>query len=287
MRALWLLAAIAMLWGINWPMMKLALADLGVWQFRALCVSAGLFWMTLYSLAKKLPFGIARAHWGRLFACAMTNNVGWNILAAAGLARLPSGRAALIAYSMPLWVVILSRFLLKEKIAWSRWCAIAIGMAGILLLLVDEIEVLKRAPLGAVFMLGSGFVWAFGVVLTKGFPREIPTTVLVAWQMLLGGIPIVLGAVFFMPGPWLPQHPGPWLGLLFNLTLVFGFCHFAWNEIVRSLPGNVSGITSLSVPVIGVLSGMVMLGEAPRAMDWLALGMLCAAVAIVLFYKPK
>ncbi len=286
-RALWLLASIAVLWGINWPMMKLAMNELGIWQFRSLCIASAIFWMTAYCVVKRFSFIIASAHWPRLIACALANTTAWNVLAAAGIARLPSGRAALIAYSMPLWVVLLSHFVLKEKITTSRWLAIAIGMFGIALLLYDEIEVLKNAPLGAMFMAAAGFIWAFGIVLTKGFPKEVPTGVLVLWQTLLGGFPIVIGGVFFFSGNWMPTTSGAWMGLLFNMTIVFGFCHLAWNEIVRTLPANVTGITSLSVPVIGVLSGMWMLGEVPRMLDWLALGLLCAAVAMVLYWNPK
>jgi drug/metabolite transporter (DMT)-like permease len=268
-------------------MMKLAMGELGVWQFRSLCVLAGVVWLGLYSVARKFPLAIDRAHWPRLIACALANTTAWNVLAAAGIARLPSGRAALIAYSMPLWVVLLSRFLLKERVTFSRWLAVSIGMSGIGLLLFDEVEILKRAPLGAFFMLAAGFIWAFGVVLTKDFSKDVPTAVLVFWQTAIGGIPILAGALFYFSGIWLPRGSGAWMGLLFNMTVVFGYCHLAWNEVVRTLPANVTGITSLSVPVIGVLSGMVMLGERPRALDWTALGLLCASVAIVLYWKPK
>jgi drug/metabolite transporter (DMT)-like permease len=281
--ALVLLASIAVLWGINWPMMKLAMNELGVWQFRAMCILAAVFWLSAYCLFRKFPFAVPREHWPRLLACALANTTAWNVLAAAGIARLPSGRAAVIAYSMPLWVVLLSRFLLKEEVSRSRWFAITLGMFGIALLLFDEIEILKRAPLGAVFMLLAGFIWAFGIVLTKNFPKSVPTGVLVFWQSLLGGVPILLGALLVFDGKWLPSSAGAWTGLLFNLTIVFGYCHLAWNEIVRTLPANVTGITSLSVPVIGVLSGMAMLGETPRALDWTALGLLVLAVAIVLY----
>jgi drug/metabolite transporter (DMT)-like permease len=285
-RALWLLAAIAILWGLNWPMMKLALREIGVWQFRTMCVLAGLFWMGGTIAFKKLSLHIPRAQYGRVFICSLGNVLGWNILAAAGLARLPSGRASLLAYSMPLWTVLLSWLILKEKLPASRWFAIALGMSGIGLLLFDEIEVLKNAPLGASLMLASGVVWAFGIVFTKGFPKDIPSQTLVFWQGIVGGLPILIGAIYY-GGAWLPASAGAWMGLLFNLTIVFGFCHFAWNEIVRMLPGSVSGVTSLSVPVIGVLSGMWMLGETPRTLDWIALAMLCGAVAMVLYVKPR
>ncbi len=284
-RSLWLLAAIAILWGVNWPMMKMALREMGVWQFRGLCVLAGAFWLGGYCLLKNVSFHIPRKHHNRLFICAMCNVLGWNILAAYGLAQLPSGRAALIAYSMPLWVVMLSRFVLRERIWASRWIAIAVGMGGIVLLLWDELEVLQRAPYGTLMMLAAGFVWALGVVFTKGFPRLLPTQSLVFWQMVIGGVPTLIGA-FFIAGDWLPRNASAYFGLIFNLTIVFGFCHFAWNELVRTLPANITGITSLSVPVIGVLSGLLLLGEVPRTYDWIALAMLCAAVALVVFYEP-
>lgn len=65
---------------------------------------------------------------------------------------------------------------------------------------------------------------------------------------------------------------------------MFGCCWFAWNELVRVLPALVSSISSLAVPIVSFASGMLVLGETPRAFDYVALLAIVAAVGLVL--KP-
>jgi drug/metabolite transporter (DMT)-like permease len=286
-RELYLFIAVALLWGVNWPMMKLALSELDFWVFRTWCISAGLIWFLVYLLKTKTSFAIPRAYWPRLIVCALCNVAGWNLLSASGLSMLPSGRAGILAYTMPLWVVLLSRFLLNDTLTKARIAAISIGMLGIALLLVDEFHALKAAPIGALLMVASGLVWAFGIILTKGFPRSIPTTTITFWSFVLGGWPIILGALLTPHATWFPSGTSVWAGLLYNVVIVFGFCWFAWNELVRSLPAQVTGISSLAVPVIGFVSGMLILGEQPRTFDYVALLAIVVAVSMVLLPPRK
>ncbi len=284
-RELWLFVAVVILWGVNWPMMKMTLAELDFWVFRTYCLAAGLFWFVGYNLKAGITLRLPRQYWGRMLICALCNVAGWNILSAAGLNMLPSGRAGILAYTMPLWVVLLSRFMMNEALTKLRLTAITLGMAGIALLLVDEFQTLKTAPVGALLMVGAGLVWAIGIVLFKAFPKEIPTTTLMIWSFAFGGWPIVLGLIAFGHGPWLPVASSAWAGLLFNVVIVFGFCWFAWNELVRALPAQVTGISSLAVPIVGFGSGMLLLGEKPRPFDYVALLAIVAAVSLVL--KPQ
>jgi drug/metabolite transporter (DMT)-like permease len=286
-RELYLFIAVVLLWGINWPMMKMALAELDFWMFRTWCIAAGFSWFLAYNLKTKTPFMIPRKYWGRMFICAMCNVAGWNILSASGLSMLPSGRAGLLAYTMPLWVVLLSRPFLGEALTLRRVAAITLGMSGVALLLIDEFTALKAAPVGALLMIASGFVWAFGIVLTKGFPKTIPTSTMMIWSFVLGGWPILLGAAFTSHSAWLPTAPSAWAGLLFNVIVVFGFCWFAWNELVRALPAQVTGISSLLVPIVGFGSGMLILGEQPRTFDYVALAAIVMAVTMVLVPPRK
>lgn len=281
-RELSLFIAVVLLWGVNWPMMKMALAELDFWVFRTWCIVAGIVWFLGYHLKTGVSLAIPREHWWRLAVCAMCNVAGWNLLSASGLSLLPSGRAGILAYTMPLWVVLLSRFLLNDVLTKSRIAAIAIGMLGIALLLVDEFNALRSAPVGALLMVSSGFVWAFGIILTKGFPRSVPTTSITLWSFIIGGWPIVLGAIALPHNAWLPVSASAWAGLLYNVVIVFGFCWFAWNELVRSLPAQVTGISSLAVPVVGFVSGMLILGERPRTFDYVALLAIVVAVTMVL-----
>ena len=88
-RELGLFIAVVILWGVNWPMMKMALAELDFWVFRTYCIAAGIVWFVGYNLTAGITLVLPREHWGRMLICALCNVAGWNIFSAAGLALLP------------------------------------------------------------------------------------------------------------------------------------------------------------------------------------------------------
>ncbi|HWQ39577.1 MAG TPA: DMT family transporter [Burkholderiales bacterium] len=282
-RSLWaLLALLTLAWGLNWPMMKLALAELPVWTFRGACVAAGSIGLFAIARTGGLPLRIARHQRWRVAVTAFFNITLWNVLIGYGLTLLPSGRAAILAYTMPLWTVLLSICALNEPLTTRRIAGLALGLAGLALLLGTELAVLRAAPVGALLVLGAAVSWAIGTVLMKRYPTDLPTTAFVAWQLAIGGLPIVLGALVLDWGAWRPISVGPTIGLLYNMFVAFIFCHWAWFKIATSAPAGVASLSTMMIPVVGVFSGMLVLGEQPKWPEFAALGLVLLALATVL-----
>lgn len=282
-RSLWaLLALLTLAWGLNWPMMKLALAELPVWTFRGACVAAGSIGLFAIARAGGLPLRLARHQRWRVAATAFFNITLWNVLIGYGLTLLPSGRSAILAYTMPLWTVLLSVYALNERLTTRRIAGLALGLAGLALLLGTEFAVLRAAPVGALLVLGAAVSWAIGTVLMKRYPTDLPTTSFVAWQLAIGGLPIVLGALVLDWGTWRPISVGPTIGLLYNMFVAFIFCHWAWFKIATSAPAGVASLSTMMIPVVGVFSGMLVLGEQPKWPEFAALGLVLLALATVL-----
>jgi drug/metabolite transporter (DMT)-like permease len=110
----------------------------------------------------------------------------------------------------------------------------------------------------------------------------VSTTALTAWQLLIGGLPIMLGALVFDWGTWRPIGPAATVGLVYNMTFVFIFCYWAWFKIATTAPPGVSSLSTLMIPVVGVFSGIWLLGESPRWQENVALGLVIASLATVL-----
>lgn len=279
---LWVLVALTLGWGFNWPMIKLALTELPVFSFRSVCLlggAAGLFAIAAYA---RLPLRLPRGQCGRLLLIASFNVTLWNLCIAFGIGYMPSGRAAILAYTMPLWSVPLSAWLLRERITARRLLGVALGMGAMLLLLSDELRAVQAAPKGTLLILAGAVSWATGTVLLKRYPIDLPVTSLTAWQLLLGGIPIYAGALAFDLPALQPLTPGPALALAYNVVVAFVFCHWAWFKIVTSVPVGVSSVSSLMTPVVGVFSGMLVLSEVPHWQDYAALALVLAALATVM-----
>jgi drug/metabolite transporter (DMT)-like permease len=228
-----------------------------------------------------------RDQWGRLALTALFNVTLWNVLIAYGLTLLPAGRSVILAYTMPLWVVLMSSFTLGERLTPRRVLGITLGMGGMLLLIVRELGALRAAPLGAALVIAAALSWAVGTILLKRYPTRMPTTSFTGWQLLIGGVPIVLGALLLDQQRWHPLSAQAAFAFAYNVVVAFVLCYWAWYKLVATASAIVSAIGSLLIPVVGVFSSMLVLGERPSLAEYLALALVIAALATVLLPGPR
>jgi drug/metabolite transporter (DMT)-like permease len=281
---IWVLVALTLAWGFNWPMIKLSIAGMAPMHFRTLCLVAGAAVLFSMAASRGLPWRVPRSEWRRLAIISIINITVWNVLSVYGVALMASGRASILGYTMPMWTVLLGTWVLGEPFTRRRAVGVVLGMAGMLLLLGAELQAVGRAPAGALFMIGAAVGWAIAIVLIRKWPTSLPTTSFTGWQMLIGVVPIVLLALFVEEGSFnlFALPPGPMIGVLYNMFIAFGCCYWAFTKIAQSAPAGVSGLSSLMVPVVGVFSGAVVLGETPRWSDYAALVLVVGSLATVL-----
>lgn len=282
-RLWWVLAALTLAWGFNWTALKVALTEVPPWTFRTLCLGLGSGVLFLALRAGGQSLAVPRGQWGRLALLALINITAWNMLIAFGIAMIPSGRAAILAYTMPVWAIPLSMWLLDERLTRRRLAGLALGMAGLALLLVESFAGLGAAPLGSLLVIAAAASWALGTVLQKRLKPAMPLGAYTGWIMLLGGVPILAGTLVFEE-PWTLQGVTLWpaLGVVYNIFVSFAFAHWAWIKIATSVPVSVFSISMLVIPVVGVLSGVVFLGERPALAEIVALVLVLAALATVI-----
>ena len=279
---LFLLAALTLAWGFNWPMMKLALTELPVWSFRTLCIGAGSAGLFAIARAQGLRIRVPDGQWKRLMFSSLFNVTGWNLLIGYGVLMLPSGRSAILAYTMPLWTVMLSALFLHEAFTVRKTAGVVLGMGAVTLLLAAEFTHMRAAPNGALLIIGAALSWATGTVIMKRFPTDLPTTSFVAWQLALGGLPVIAGALLFEWRTWQPISHAAAAGLLYNMLVASLFCHWAWFKIATNAPASIAALSTMMIPVVGVFSGMLVLGEQPQWQEYVALILVMMALATVL-----
>jgi drug/metabolite transporter (DMT)-like permease len=276
-----LLVLVTLGWGFAWPVMKVVLAEVPPLTFRGVCLVIGGGGVLVLAGLGGQPLRIPARHWGRLLAIAACNIVGWNVLVIYGVALLPSGRAALLGYTMPLWSTLLSVWLLGEPLTARRGLSVVLGMCGVAVLLGGGVVGMASAVHGVLLMLGASICWSLGVVLLKRFALPIPTASLTGWMMLAGSVPIVAGAVIHEHDRWHPLTTSAALGLTYSAVVAFMFCYWAWNRLVLMMPVAVSSVSALAIPVLGVVSGLWLLHE-PITWHEVAAGVfILGAIALV------
>lgn len=257
-----LLAALTLLWGTNWPAMKLALREVEPWTFRTVCLLTGGIGLLGLAKANGHSLKIPRGERWPVSLVAVFNITGWHMFSAYGLTLIHAGRAAIIAYTMPLWAVILGRILLREPLTASRISALLLGLAGLAFLIGPEVRSLWQAPLGTLLMLGAAVSWGTGTVLMKAFQWTMPTILLTGWQVMLGAVPVLLGQLLFESFPALATLSlASVVGTAYAALIGVIFCHYAWFRVVQLLPSSIAAIGTLGIPVVGVLSSGLVLRE--------------------------
>jgi len=102
-RDLLLLALLTLFWGFNWPVMKLGVAELPPLLFRTLCLGGGLIVIGSWARARGISLAVPPGAWREIAWLAVPNMIVWHVLAILAIKMLPSGRAAILGYTMPVW----------------------------------------------------------------------------------------------------------------------------------------------------------------------------------------
>lgn len=283
------IALLALVWGCNWPVLKMGVSELAPLTFRALTLPLAALGMLAIAFLAGSEIRIPRAFWPRLCALAFFNITLWNGFVMFGVQQLPAGRSAILAYTMPLWAIALGALVLHEPISRRKVIGLALGAAGMAVLIGEQIVVVRTAPFGVLIILLAAIAWAFGTVLLRKWKPTLPQNAVSGWMLLIGWIPIALVAPLFDPQPLgtvLAQlSPRGWFAVVYNILFAGALANLAWFMLARSLPVAISSLSSLPIPVVGVVSGMILLGERPGLQEWIALALVVGALAIVMLER--
>lgn len=285
-RALLPVAVLTLVWGCNWPILKLGVSELAPLTFRTYTIAlAGLGLLAIAKLGGE-SVAVPRRMWGLVALLALFNITAWNALVLFGLQQMPAGRSAILAYTMPVWATVIAALVLSEPLGKRKAFGLALGMAGMLVLLGDDLANIERRPFAALMILGAAVTWACGTVLLRKHKPAIAQNTLTGWMMIVGWAPIALAAPWF-DAQWLSQIPTlsgtAWFAILYNIFMAGTIAHWAWFTLARTLPVAVSSLSSLPVPVVGVFGGMLVLGERPGWPEWTALALVLAALVAVMW----
>lgn len=278
-----LLAVLTVLWGVNWPIMKLAVTEVPVWTFRGICLfGAGAGFVLICGLAGQ-SFRVPRGQVRPLLIVSFFNVTIWHICSATGLVHLAASRASIIAFTMPLWAALFAVPLLGERPTLYTVGGLVCGLAGMAVLILPQYDSVLADPVGPAVMLIAAMSWATGTVALKYYRFTMPVAVLTGWQLVLGGIPVAIGAMVFDRNFDPSAVSGKaWLATTYAVIVATLFCHWAWFKLVNRFPAVAISIGSLAIPVVGVLASAIGLDE-PVGWDALtALALVLTALFLVL-----
>ena len=271
------LALLALIWGYNWVVMKVAVGYADPFTFAALRnVLAAVTLFAIVALRRRrlgpsVPWG-----WTALFGLFQTSGSGLSVLA---LYVGSAGKTSVLTYTMPFWLLLIAWPVLNERIQGIQWVVVGLALAGLVLVL--EPWNLRGLAAGLLAVAG-GLCWAIASVLFKLIRQryEVDLVPFTAWQALLGSIPLILAAVFTATGA--PVWSTTLVAALFYNVFIAGvICMLTWLYVLHSLPAGTAGLSSLAIPVVGVVAAWIQLGEQPGVLEAVGMGLIVVALAIL------
>ena len=278
-----LLVFLTIVWGINWPMMKLGVTGYPPLGFRALSMWLGLPVLWAVLRLQRVSFVIRRDDWPELAKLSINNMIIWHVLAILAVQALSSGRAAILGYTMPIFSAIYSVVVLGERLRPRHVAGIVAAALGVSLLLWHEFATIAGKPLAAIGMLVAAAVWAVGTQQMRRTTIAAPTLAIVFWMTLSSTLVMTTATVLFERDRWAVPGAVTLAAVGYNAVLIFGLAQPVWLILARALPPIASSMSVMMIPVLGTIIGALWLGEALHWQDGAAIVLVLLAIASVMW----
>ena len=179
-----------------------------------------------------------------------------------GLSLLPLPDAIAISFAGPLFIAALAPLLLGERVGWRRWTAVAIGFAGVLVMVRPTGDVLRLA---ALFPLSAAAIGAFRDIVT----RHISATDTSVSILALSTVAVALSGLITLPMGWTVPTAGD-IGLMALAGLLLGSAHYFMIEAFRLAEAALVAPFKYTSMVWAMIAGILVWGDFPDR--WTLLG---------------
>ena len=286
LRSLGLMAVLTVLWGMNWSVMKIGVTQLPPLWFRSIGLVIGTALLGSILVVRGTSLRIPRGRAGRIAALSLPNIMVWYAVVTVAITMLPAGRAAILGFTMPAWAALIGVLVHREPIDARVAFGVGCAAGGVALLVAGDWRALSGHPLGVGLMLFAALSWAWGTHAYKRADLGMDTLALTFWMMAFACPVLVIASLVLERGAWRVPAGVEWLPILYNAVLVLAVGNLIWFTVARSLPPTTAGLWSMPIPIVGVFSGIVLLGETPGWRDFAALALICVAVVSAMLRDP-
>lgn len=275
-----LLMVTALGWGLNWSVLKFVLQDWPPLFARGTAGLIGALCLALLAIARGDSLAVPREARAPLVVAAAINVFAWMGFTALALNWLKVSEGALIAYSMPIWAMMLAWPLLGARPTWRSLVALGLSVTGMVVLMGGPDFSAAKLP-GVLFAFAAAVLFALGTVKARK-PLAMPGPAVAAWQVGLGCLPMV-GLSLMLEQPHIASlsMQGA-MGLAYMAIGPMALCYLTWFGALRRLPTAVAATSMLIVPVVGTLTAVPLLGETLGARELLAIVLTIGGVALAL-----
>ena len=282
-----LVAVLTFVWGTNWVLFPLAVKEVSVWTFRSISLLGSGTLILLIARTRGFSLSVPSKERLPLALAGLTYLFVWNVASTYSAVLLPSGQAAVLGFTMPIWATVLSWIFLRERPSARLLLSIILASCGVGLLAFAARSAFSSAPLGFIAGLSAGLGWAAGTLMLKRAQLTVPVIVSTGWQLLIAGIPITLVALLLGTREMFIPSWTTLLVIAYITIIPMSLGNVTWFSIANTLPASVSGLSTVMVPVVAMLTGAIIRSEPLGPLEISAMICCAAAMALVLLKRSR
>jgi drug/metabolite transporter (DMT)-like permease len=265
------LLALALIWGVNFSVVKSVLAEVPPLAFNALrfpLAVVALGWLLKVRPGKQ---PLDRRDIPRLAALGLAGNVAYQLCFIIGIDLTQAGNASLLLSTTPVWTVFLSALAGHELP--NRWVLFGVGgtLLGMVLVVAggsEEISLGSETVRGDLLMIAASVIWSVYTVAGRAPVEKYGALPVTAWTLIIGTPLLVAMGVPDLRTTDLAAVSGPaWAGIAYAGVLAIGIAYLLWYRGVEALGNNRTAVYSNLVPVAALITAWIWLGERPAPLQ--------------------
>jgi drug/metabolite transporter (DMT)-like permease len=265
------LLAMAVIWGVNFPLIKVALLELPPLAFNALRFPLASLTVLLILRGKGPVPWPERADVPRIVGLGILGNLVYQGFFIFGLDATYAGNASILLATTPVWTLALSTLRGHERPTAAVWVGISSTLLGMVLVVTGgglSVGFRGATLRGDLLMVGAAMTWSLYSVGSRRMVHKygsLPTT---AWTLWTGSAGLVLVGLPSLFGVQLRGISSlAWTGVVFAGVLAIGLAYLLWYRGVQRIGNSRTAAYSNLTPVVALAVAWIWLGEIPRLLQ--------------------
>ena len=271
----------AVIWGINFSVVKLVLQHLSPLAFNALRFPFAALAVWCLLRATERPPLPPRGEWGRVAGLAVTGHVIFQAAFIYGIDRTLTGNAALLLSTSPVWVLLIASVLGRERFQRAILLGVVATLGGMAILVAGGTQELGGAGIGDLLVLGAALSWASFTVFGRRITKRRGALEVTAWT-LWAALPaiVVMGIPDLMRVDWSSVPVGIWFATAYTGVFGIAIAYLLWSRGVRAIGQSRTAVYQNLVPVIALATAWMWLGETPTPQQLWGAAVILSGVAV-------
>ncbi len=266
-----LLVGVMLVWALNFPVTKWAIGDatregMNIFAFNAIrYVFAGASIVVVFFLQRRAWQRVGAGDWKRLLGLGLIAHVFYQMAFTVGLSKTTAGNSAILVSTSPLWTVLFTSLLHKERVRRAALGGMGLSLAGIVMIVVGsgkKIEFGSEAVTGDLITLAAAMLWALNTSIQKPLVARYPSTQVALVAVGVGALALPLaGAPAMTTMDWGGFTLWHYAAAMASGALSIGLANVVWSHAVKKIgPSQTANFNNL-VPVLAFVVSYFLLKE--------------------------